>query len=80
MDYVIRHLCQYNCRPHQDAQAPYIPSRQRGRPSMRWDHYLHGFCRERWPDRPSDHWIDVLPLSRNDDMENEFVNFVCEPL
>ena len=76
----MRHLCQYNCRPHQDAQAPYIPSRQRGRPSMRWDHYLHGFCRERWPDRPSDHWIDVLPLSRNDDMENEFVNFVCEPL
>ena len=76
----IKRLCDYTKNLQQDPFSPISPMRRRGHPRCKWDDYIFQFCRLRWPDRSTWHWIEIFTEENVLTYENEFVDFIARIL
>ena len=53
------------------------PHRDPEHPKLRWDDHLRHFYRAKWPERNSEHWLDILlTLNNSNELEMEYVEFM----
>ena len=72
-----RIMLKFNFNPVYDPEASAIPYRMPGRPRLRWDDHIHGFCWKTWPQYHGRHWFDILSHTRNENFEDEYVLYLC---